>query len=37
VNVLMCDGSVRFVTDSVDPDVWSATGTRNGGEARTLE
>jgi prepilin-type N-terminal cleavage/methylation domain-containing protein/prepilin-type processing-associated H-X9-DG protein len=37
VNVLMCDGSVRFVTDSVDPDIWLATGTRNGGEALVLD
>jgi prepilin-type N-terminal cleavage/methylation domain-containing protein/prepilin-type processing-associated H-X9-DG protein len=36
VNVLLCDGSVRFVIDGVDPDVWMATGSRNGGEALTL-
>jgi prepilin-type N-terminal cleavage/methylation domain-containing protein/prepilin-type processing-associated H-X9-DG protein len=33
VNVMFCDGSVRFVADSVDAAVWLAAGTRNGGEA----
>jgi len=32
VNVLLCDGSVRFVADSVDRDTWHALGSRNGGE-----
>ena len=32
VNVLLCDGSLRFVTDTVDCDVWCALGTRNGQE-----
>ena len=31
-NVLMGDGSVRFVKESVAVDVWRALGTRNGGE-----
>ncbi|QEL14235.1 DUF1559 domain-containing protein [Limnoglobus roseus] len=35
-NVLMSDGAVRFVNDSVDPDTWTAAGTRQGGEALTL-
>ena len=32
VNVLMGDGQVRFVSDSVDLRVWRAIGTRNGQE-----
>lgn len=32
VNALMCDGSVRFVTRSVDSVAWSVMGTRDGGE-----
>jgi prepilin-type processing-associated H-X9-DG protein len=32
VNVLLMDGSVRFVRDSVPVDVWRALGTRAGGE-----
>jgi hypothetical protein len=32
----MTDGSVRFVTDGVDADAWSATGSRNGGEINAL-
>lgn len=32
VNVVMCDGAVRFVTNTVDPLVWNAAGTRAGGE-----
>jgi prepilin-type N-terminal cleavage/methylation domain-containing protein/prepilin-type processing-associated H-X9-DG protein len=32
VNLLLCDGSVRFVRDAVGLDVWRALATRNGGE-----
>jgi prepilin-type N-terminal cleavage/methylation domain-containing protein/prepilin-type processing-associated H-X9-DG protein len=33
VNVLYGDGSVHYVPDSVDLDVWRALGSRDGGEA----
>jgi prepilin-type N-terminal cleavage/methylation domain-containing protein/prepilin-type processing-associated H-X9-DG protein len=33
INLLLCDGSVRFVSDGVSRDVWMATGSRNGGES----
>jgi prepilin-type N-terminal cleavage/methylation domain-containing protein/prepilin-type processing-associated H-X9-DG protein len=32
VNVLMADGSVRFVKESVSPTTWWALGSRDGGE-----
>jgi prepilin-type processing-associated H-X9-DG protein len=32
VNVAFCDGSVRFVADSVEPAVWRAIATRETGE-----
>ncbi len=35
VNVLMCDGSGRFVGSSLDMSVWKAIATRDGGEAVT--
>ncbi|MBY0528541.1 MAG: DUF1559 domain-containing protein [Gemmataceae bacterium] len=36
VNVLMCDGSVHFVSEHVSADAWIAAGSRNGGETETL-
>lgn len=33
VNVLLCDGGVRFVPDGVSPPAWRALATRAGGEA----
>jgi prepilin-type N-terminal cleavage/methylation domain-containing protein/prepilin-type processing-associated H-X9-DG protein len=32
VNAAMCDGSVRFVSNTVDLKTWQALGTMNGGE-----
>lgn len=36
VNTALCDGSVRFVMDSVAWDVWQAMGTAQGGEAYAM-
>ncbi|MEA1951590.1 MAG: DUF1559 domain-containing protein, partial [Planctomycetota bacterium] len=36
VMVVLCDGSVKAVSDDVDPDVWTATGTITGGESLDL-
>jgi prepilin-type processing-associated H-X9-DG protein len=35
VNLALCDGSVRFVADSIDLALWRALATRAGGEALT--
>jgi prepilin-type processing-associated H-X9-DG protein len=35
VNVAMCDGSVRFVSENVNLEIWRALGTRAGGEVLT--
>lgn len=32
VNVLFLDGSTRFISDSVELNVWRAMATRSGGE-----
>jgi prepilin-type processing-associated H-X9-DG protein len=37
VNVVACDGSVRFVRDSVDITAWRAYGTRAGGETQSID
>src|SRR5262249_41293808 len=36
INVVMADGSVHMVAFSVDPAVWAAVGSRNGGESLQL-
>jgi prepilin-type processing-associated H-X9-DG protein len=36
VNLTFCDGSVRFINDSVDGVVFDAAGSRDGGEALGL-
>jgi prepilin-type N-terminal cleavage/methylation domain-containing protein len=36
VNTLLCDGSIRVVNFSVDPAVWAAACSRNGGETLPL-
>lgn len=36
VNVLLGDGSVQFISNGIDADVWTALHTRNGGEAFSL-
>ena len=35
VNVAMCDGSVRFVQDGVDPTAWAGLSSMAGGEVLT--
>ncbi|MFN5289183.1 MAG: DUF1559 domain-containing protein [Planctomycetia bacterium] len=35
-NVVMCDGSTRFIPENINPVVWTAVGTRAGGEVEQL-
>jgi prepilin-type processing-associated H-X9-DG protein len=35
MNALMADGSVRIVRYGIDPAIWAAVCTRNGGETNT--
>jgi hypothetical protein len=32
VHLLLCDGSTRFVNESINVNLWRSLGTRNGGE-----
>ncbi len=36
VNTAMCDGAVRFVSDTVELEVWRAAGSTQGGETKGL-
>ncbi len=37
VNVTYCDGSVRFISDSIDLPTWRALATRSGGEVASID
>jgi prepilin-type processing-associated H-X9-DG protein len=36
INLVLLDGSVRFVSETIDWEVWRAAGTREGDETLTL-
>ena len=36
VNLLLCDGRVCFIRNQIDPDTWTALGTRRSGESVEL-
>jgi prepilin-type processing-associated H-X9-DG protein len=36
VNAGLCDGSVRFITNTVDPIAWRGMATRLGGETASI-
>ena len=37
VNAAMCDASMRYVTNDIDPGIWQAAASRAGGESATLD
>jgi prepilin-type processing-associated H-X9-DG protein len=37
VNVMFADGSVRFITDSIDVQSWMVLGTKSNGEVITAD
>jgi prepilin-type processing-associated H-X9-DG protein len=37
VNMVLCDGSVAFRSNEIDPQAWFALGSRNGGEVSSVE